>query len=73
MTSGIRKLPPAPMLAALIRFGFTVTDIAERFDVGKSNVSEQARRLGIPPMPHAACGALKRGRNGAKPASRYFG
>jgi hypothetical protein len=68
-----RKLPPDPVLKALIRFGFLYTDIAHRFEVEPANVSAMARKLGFPVIPAPVRGALKKGRNGAKPTSRYFG
>lgn len=46
-----RKLPPDAVIAALLRFGFRASDIADRFDAEPSNVSAAMRRLGIPPIP----------------------
>jgi hypothetical protein len=48
----IRKLPPDPMLSALIRFGFRYSDIARRFKVTCPAVSKAAHRLGFPPCDH---------------------
>lgn len=43
-----RKLPPDEVLAALIRFGFRYSDIADRFGVSSGNVSVLAKKLGFP-------------------------
>lgn len=62
------KLPSCDVVARLLRFGFTYTDIADRFDVSKQNVRYKARKAGIPPGK----GGMRRP-NGARPTSRYFG
>lgn len=49
-----RKLPPDAVIAALLRFGFSTTDIADRFDASESRVSVAARRAGIPPISPGA-------------------
>ncbi len=57
-----RKLPPDQVVATLLRVGFRVTDIADRFDVTVGRVSLAARRAGVPPVePGSTCGR----RNGA--------
>lgn len=63
------KLPPDDILKALIRFGFRVGDIAERFDVDPQRVSEAKKRMGLEMIPPGKAWR----RNGAKPACRYFG
>ncbi len=46
----IRKLPSDEQLAAIIRFGFRYTDIADRFGVTVQAVSKAAKRLGFEPV-----------------------
>ena len=46
-----RKLPPDAVVAALLRFGFRTSDIAERFDVSVPRVSVAARNAGRPAIP----------------------
>jgi hypothetical protein len=46
----IRKLPSDHDLANIIRFGFSYTDIANRFQVTVQAVSEHATRLGFGPI-----------------------
>jgi len=57
-----RKLPPDRVVQALIKFGFRMSDIADRFDVPRPCVSAAARRLGLDPIP---CGSTWR-TNGAR-------
>ena len=66
-----RKLPPDNVLRSLVLFGFRTGDIAERFDVTPQRVSEKKRALGLPLMPLKGPDRMRR--NGARPASRYFG
>jgi hypothetical protein len=44
-----RKLPPDAVILCLLRFGFRASDIAARFDCNKCQVSDAARRQGLPP------------------------
>lgn len=67
----MNKLPPGHILAALIRFGFRTGDIADRFDTSSAAVSQKKRRMGLEMIPSSAPERMKR--NGARPASRYFG
>lgn len=46
-----RKLPPDAVIAALLKFGFRTSDIADRFDVTEPRVSAAARRAGCDPIP----------------------
>jgi hypothetical protein len=45
----MNRLPDDDTLAALIRFGFRRSDIADRFEVTMSAVSKRAKHLGFPP------------------------
>lgn len=62
-----RKLPPDAVVAALLRFGFRTTDIADRFDATVARVSAAARRAGVSPVPNGSNGKRL---NGALPPRR---
>jgi hypothetical protein len=65
-----RKLPPDAVIERLLRFGFRGSDIAAHFEVESVYVTQAKERLGLKMHP---IGAWQRRRNGAAPASRYFG